>query len=284
MLLDVPKTGIIQLRTGKAKLKLDPFNQRIRLLDFSAQLEELMEILDNLSGNYQLGKIIYVGLREQIKPLEACGFTLEAKAPGFLRGETGYFFSKFMIPERSKSAHHLEAEKVLLRAQAYVENEYKTKYKGDYLIRNVTLDDVQELAKLYARIFETYPTPMNQPNYIRKVIENNLIFKVATYAGRIVSAASAEIDPENLNAEITDCATLADHRGKGLMEVLIRELEIELRKRNYLTAYTIARSVSMGMNIVFAKRGYNYGGRLINNCHICGQFEDMNIWIKQLTV
>ena len=34
------------------------------------------------------------------------------------------------------------------------------------------------------------------------------------------------------------------------------------------------------MNIVFAKHDYVYGGRLINHCHICGQFENMNIWCK----
>jgi hypothetical protein len=34
------------------------------------------------------------------------------------------------------------------------------------------------------------------------------------------------------------------------------------------------------MNITFAKRGYNFGGRLINNTNICGGTETMNIWYK----
>ncbi|HCP15639.1 MAG TPA: putative beta-lysine N-acetyltransferase, partial [Peptococcaceae bacterium] len=27
---------------------------------------------------------------------------------------------------------------------------------------------------------------------------------------------------------------------------------------------------------------YEYSGRLVNNCDICGGFEDMNIWVKRL--
>jgi hypothetical protein len=34
------------------------------------------------------------------------------------------------------------------------------------------------------------------------------------------------------------------------------------------------------MNIVFMRAGFEYCGRLINNCDIYGQYEDMNIWVK----
>jgi len=35
-------------------------------------------------------------------------------------------------------------------------------------------------------------------------------------------------------------------------------------------------------NKAFYRSGYNYGGRLLNNCHIAGSFENMNIWSKTL--
>jgi hypothetical protein len=35
------------------------------------------------------------------------------------------------------------------------------------------------------------------------------------------------------------------------------------------------------MNITFARMGYRFAGRWINNTHIGGQFEDMNVWYKQ---
>jgi len=47
-------------------------------------------------------------------------------------------------------------------------------------------------------------------------------------------------------------------------------------------AYTIARALSAGMNVTFARAGYDYGGTLTNNTNICGQIESMNVWYKPL--
>lgn len=40
--------------------------------------------------------------------------------------------------------------------------------------------------------------------------------------------------------------------------------------------------VFFGMNVVLYYFGYQYGGRLINNCYIVEGFENMNIWCKYL--
>jgi len=61
---------------------------------------------------------------------------------------------------------------------------------------------------------------------------------------------------------------------------LIFELEKDLRTRKYKVLYSTARAISTGTNIVFAKHDYVYGGRLTTHCHICGEFENMNIWSK----
>ncbi|MFH1725408.1 MAG: putative beta-lysine N-acetyltransferase, partial [Elusimicrobiota bacterium] len=45
---------------------------------------------------------------------------------------------------------------------------------------------------------------------------------------------------------------------------------------------TIARAVSFGMNIAFARVGYSFGGTLWNNTNISGNIESMNIWHKRL--
>ncbi len=63
---------------------------------------------------------------------------------------------------------------------------------------------------------------------------------------------------------------------------LIFELEKEMKNREYKVLYSTARAITVGMNIIFSKHNYEYGGRLVNHCHICGQFENMNIWVKEL--
>ena len=55
-----------------------------------------------------------------------------------------------------------------------------------------------------------------------------------------------------------------------------------MRQKNMRTAYTIARAISPGMNITFAKAGYKFSGTLINNTNISGGIESMNVWYKSL--
>lgn len=105
---------------------------------------------------------------------------------------------------------------------------------------------------------------------------------LAEYNNEIVSASSADLNHEFLNAEITDCATHPEHRGKGLLSELVYELENALRDRSYHVLYSIARAISPGVNIVFSKHGYTYSGRQVNNSNIMGKFEDMNIWVKNI--
>lgn len=52
----------------------------------------------------------------------------------------------------------------------------------------------------------------------------------------------------------------------------------------FQTCFTIARSEETGMNVVFAKRGYAFGGTLWNNTEIDGAKESMNIWFKRLSL
>jgi len=99
---------------------------------------------------------------------------------------------------------------------------------------------------------------------------------------KIVSAASADMDYTNLNAEITDCATYPEYRGQGLLSNLVYSLEQDLTQKGFYTLCSLSRAMNPGINSVLFKHGYKYTGRLISNCHICGGFEDMNIWVKKL--
>ena len=53
-------------------------------------------------------------------------------------------------------------------------------------------------------------------------------------------------------------------------------------RKGFSTTYTIARSLSLGMNLTFAKGGYSFAGTLVNNTQISGQIESMNVWYKHL--
>jgi putative beta-lysine N-acetyltransferase len=90
------------------------------------------------------------------------------------------------------------------------------------------------------------------------------------------------MDGEAANVEMTDFAVLPEYRGRNIAVHLLMLMEEEMRRREYITAYTIARSLSYGMNATFAKLQYTYTGTLINNTNISGQLESMNVWFKPL--
>lgn len=282
MLLEIPKIETILFDGGSARVKFDEFNQRIKIVSLQGDLDKLMHKLSRLYNESQVGKVFCVIPEEQIDLFKAHDFIMEAKIDYFLKGEPGYFLSRFITLERKVSLFIPEEEEVLIKSRSYQQEYYTSPNYQGYLIRDAQIGDAKTLAKLYGSVFETYPSPMNNEAYIRFVMEQDVFFKVAVYKDQIVSAASADMDPIQLNVEMTDCATYKEHRGKGLMGRLLFELEKEMKERDYRVLYSTARSISTGMNIIFNKHDYEYGGRLVNHCHICGQFENMNIWVKTL--
>lgn len=144
-------------------------------------------------------------------------------------------------------------------------------------------DDAVEIAQLYGAVFDTYPFPIDQPQYILTTMNENVLYFSIRHEGKLVALASCEMDTEAQNVEMTDFATLSEYTGQGLASYLLNKMEREMQKRGFKTAYTIARAYSYGMNVTFAKRGYHYGGTLINNTNIGGQIESMNVWYRSLT-
>jgi putative beta-lysine N-acetyltransferase len=99
---------------------------------------------------------------------------------------------------------------------------------------------------------------------------------------KLIAASSAEMDKKALNAEMTDFATDPEYLGQGLALFLLDLMDGYMKDKKYPTVYTIARSMSAGMNITFAKLGYKFTGTLINNTNISGSIESMNVWYKRL--
>ena len=138
------------------------------------------------------------------------------------------------------------------------------------------------MSALYGRVFETYPFPIVNPAYIRRTMASHVVYFGIWLTGTLAALSSAEIDLQAHNVEMTDFATLEPYRGRSLATGLLKAMEADMTHRNIATAYTIARAPSFGMNITFARMGYTFAGRLVNNTNIDGGFEDMNVWYKRL--
>ena len=137
-----------------------------------------------------------------------------------------------------------------------------------------------QISQLLTEVFTSYPSPVENPQYICSLMQLGNIFAGAFSQEKLIGVAAAYPDPILNRCEMTDCATLADYRGHSLSESLLAILEYEVQKQGSFNLYTLARAQSYGMNRIFHKLGYGYQGRLINNCHIAGSFEDMNLWVR----
>lgn len=189
----------------------------------------------------------------------------------------GYFLDKKRAQVKSvkKLDHnlHLAFEKKQFRIKL-------PKLDPETTIRLCTPEDTEEMAEVYKVVFPSYPFPVHQLEYLAKTMESHIDYFAAVYRGKIIALSSAEMEKSSASAEMTDFATLPDYRGQGLALHLLDQMEKAMPDRGINSLFTIARAASPGMNITFARAGYEYGGRLVNNTQISGSIESMNIWHK----
>lgn len=266
-----------------ATLFMDQYNQRIRVLAYAAEdYDSLILKVRWLAEANGFDKIIVKARHGDWMQFLRHGYVLEAVARHYYRGEDAFIVSKFRSQPRLTSASLMDEILLIEKLMNQMDAAPPGPVPQGYSVRLAHRADIPELIALYQSIFATYPSPLIHASYLELVFAKDSLFAVCTHDGKIVAAASAELHPNALAAELTDCATQRQFRGKGLMSHILDLLEGELNRRNYICAYTMARARSFGMNAVFRRLGYDFAGRLINNCDIFGDYEDMNIWVKPL--
>jgi len=264
------------------KYYLDIYNKRIRVIDYQAEAtEDMVKFLDNLAQKNEFGKVFIKARPDDWEKLLPYGFVLEGVFKYYFNGEHAYCLSKFYTQERRVSMS-FDKETEIMEVVSKVNPETdRPKLDPDFHLREAREGDIPEISALYKRVFKTYPLPLNQPQYVEQLMDDDYLFMVITHGDKIISSASADINYKLSNAEITDCASMPEYRGKGLMFTIIAAMEEELNDRGIESLYSLARALSPGINTVFKKLGYTFTGRLINNCNIFGNFEDMNLWVKR---
>lgn len=234
---------------------------------------------------YLYGCSVKLGLEKIILPVmegEEKNYRLfkpEGRIQKYFNGMDAVFLAGYTKPRRGLSPE-LGAEKEILAE--VMKKEYKKVYPPEgYEIRIASPDDAREMTKVFSRVFETYPSPVFKTEYLADRMNAGDKFWLALHHRKIVAVSSVEIDSHNSRAEFTDFATLPEYRGLGLASVLLGKMREECRAMGIVCLFSLARASSFGMNSVFYRQGYVYGGTLVNNCHICGRYEDMNIWYLQ---
>lgn len=268
-------------KLGNSLIQHGPDNRRIYLMKLDpSDLPELVGQLDQLAKQNGYTKIFAKVPAPSAKQFLAAGYRQEGTIPLFYKGETdAVFLGKFIDPSRAETPQQAEIENIIKLAESKAGSELRPLPEG-YRLRPATEDDCTEMAEVYRTVFASYPFPIHDPEYLKETMRSHVCYFVAEKDGHIAAAASGEMDRENFNAEMTDFATLPEHLGNGLAVHLLNYMDPAMHERGIRTLYTIARAISPGMNITFAKCGYRFGGTLINNTQISGSIESMNLWYR----
>jgi len=261
------------------------YNSRIYLMKlYSRDIPAIFSKMDELSEKNSYTKI-FTRVPEKLSGFfKDNGYVKEAEIPGFFNSiNTAAFMSKFLSPERKKEKKPEEVKKNIELAKAkFSSSPAAPALPPEFEISPAVPKDAEEMAEVYKVVFKTYPFPIHDPEYLKKTMKENIIYFCARTNGKIAALSSAETYENWQAVEMTDFATLPDYLGNGLAVHLLFRMEHEMKEKNYITAYTIARALSPGMNITFSKMGYNYSGTLVNNTNIFDGIESMNVWYKHL--
>lgn len=210
------------------------------------------------------------------------GYLREAFIKGYYNGkEDALLLGKYLQKERSILNNKFEIESIISTANSK-KNTLPSQTNKQHKIIICSKKHSLEMADIYKLVFKSYPFPIHNPKYIEQTMDNNIIYFGAVHNDKIIALASSEMDKQAQSVEMTDFATLPEYLGNATALQLLKEMEKNMIDSNIITSYTIARSESAGMNITFARNGYDYSGTLINNTNIAGKIESMNVWYKTL--
>jgi len=268
-------------RVGGALVQHGPASDRVYVMKLrDADPVDVLRRAETLAAQEGYGKIIAKCPTPAVSALTAAGFEVEAEIPR-LFGPTvgGAFVGKFLEPARREDPRIERIGEVLRVAEARPVDP-PAPGVGLPAVIDATPSDATQIAACYAEVFESYPFPIHDPAHIRAAMEEGTRFFAVHDAGRVVAASSMEDGGAPGAVEMTDFATLPEHRGRGLARRLLERMDRCAAETGVRVAFTIARALSFGMNITFSRRGYRYGGTLVNNTQIAGSLESMNVWYR----
>lgn len=271
-------------RIGGSIVQHGSLNKRVYLMNLAPEdCPGILPELEHLAKKHDCTKIFAKIPEKQADAFKKAGYMTEAYIPGFFRGREDVQFMAFYLDEnRQKPANESLLNRVLAVAGSKAKTSPGVSCSKQHRVLRMSEADADDMARLFSQVFDSYPFPIFNADYLRKTMLNNVIYFGVRRGDKLVGLASAEMDMQSLAAEMTDFATLPQYRGMGLAGILLDQMSKETREMGIITLFTIARAVSFGMNITFARANFKFAGTLINNTHIAGRMENMNVWHKKL--
>ncbi len=244
------------------------------------KIEETLQEIDKLADKNGYSKL-FCKVPVHAAPIFFIdGFVQEAFIPKFYKGEEdALFLAKYRTHERATIGNK---DNYKVFAKVLEAKSKPSEISHNYDVIRLNESHVNEMTEVFKEIFESYPFPIHDPNYLLETMKEDVQYYGVIIEGELAAISSAEIDRQSLNAEMTDFAIRTKFQGRKLSEILLAKMEEDMPKEGIRTLYTIARLNSIPMNKTFLRLDYIYSGTLKNNTNIAGAIESMNVLYKNL--
>jgi putative beta-lysine N-acetyltransferase len=273
-------------KMGRSIVQHGPYNRRVYLMKLHGQdVLRILPTIDRLAADNHYEKILAKVPSENKTAFEKHGYVQEAVIPAYFQNrEHALFMCKYLSADRSQITDHQQIQDVLSLTKQLKPHRSKKSILPDVTIRNGEPEDAHEISQVFKTVFKTYPFPIFDADYLTTVMKKKQVryFCIESHQ-QICAVAGSESDSDHKGVEMTDFATLPEFRGQGFAGCLLENMEQEMVRQGMRTAFSIARALSHAMNMLFAKKGYAFGGTLVNNTNISGRIESMNVWYKSLS-
>jgi putative beta-lysine N-acetyltransferase len=257
----------------------DSFSDRIRC-DHPGDVDgvALGHALRDLAEDSGRGRIITFVRPDVADGLQKAGYVSDGRLPGFYQGTLDCVVMGLATdPGRQGLANRIEVGRV----DALLNSPPRGRSHAPIETRRADTTDAVAIAQLMDDTFDDYPTPSSDPAYVADQIEQGTPFRVVVDdKDDIVACASADLLRDAKTAELTDCATHPEHRGRGYMQCILEDLMSDVGALGYPTVFTMARARIPGVNLAFQRLGFSLRGRMKQSCRIGDGIEDMNIWSR----
>jgi putative beta-lysine N-acetyltransferase len=276
----------------------EPLNDRLALIDehnariklYGAEAKDFdsdagRELLASFDKSDDFSKLIVYSDTDSTDGWDDLGFRSEGTIRGFFfDGSDAHMWAFYDDEKRSSEVDDSEHDEIVELARSKADTSVTEVVPEELTVSRASPEDAEPIAELMQSVFEDYSEEISAERLKQLIGRGGSAFRVAkTETGRIVAAAAIRLDLGRRTGEVTDCVTHPDHRGRGLMASLVLGLEKDAAARFGVTdLYSLARAGEPGINIVLARLGYEYTGRLVKNCRMPEGWESMNIWCKSI--
>ncbi|ADD67646.1 GCN5-related N-acetyltransferase [Denitrovibrio acetiphilus DSM 12809] len=264
------------ITVGNSQIQHGKHNDRAYILSFSEEDgNATVDIVELLARKQGYSKIIAKVPKTRVALFEKKNYVTEGQLENSMYEQ--YFFVAKYLSEKRRDVQNMDEIKDVISTALSCDSKETS---GNFEIRSLNENDIDAQIAIYKTVFKSYPFPIYYRDFIMEMMDSHVTYYGVFENGEMIATSSAEVDNKSGLAEMTDFATLPEHRGKGFAVSLLQQMEKDLEQRGIRSFFTIARSVSYGMNKTFARCGYSYSGTLYNNTNINGDIESMNIWYK----